>query len=203
MMVTDITELSKTKVKVCTDNGETFALYKGELRKLYIEKGKELSDDIYHQIMDEILQKRAKLRCMNLLKNKDYTECQLRMKLSQGFYPDKIIDEALAYVISYGYIDDSRYAENYIERSRSLKSRKQIENGLLQKGISKADIEKAYEQYTAEENSIDENAVIKRLLVKKRYDNQNATYEERQKIIAFLYRRGFSMENIYQTIEIR
>ncbi len=201
MMVTDIAELSKTKVKVCTDNGETFALYKGELRKLCIEKEKELPEDVYRQIMDEILSKRAKLRCMNLLKSRDYTEYRLRMKLRQGFYPDEIIDEALAYVRSYGYIDDVRYAGSYIEQAGSVKSRKQIENCLLQKGISKTDIEKAYERYAAEDDFIDENAVIERLLAKKHYDHRNATYEERQKIIGFLYRKGFSLDNIYQAVE--
>ena len=200
MMVTDIAELSKTKVKVCTDNGETFALYKGELRKLCIEKEKELPEDVYRHIMDEILSKRAKLRCMNLLKGRDYTEYRLRMKLRQGFYPDEIIDEALAYVRSYGYIDDVRYAESYIEHAGGVKSRKQIENCLLQKGISKADIEKACE-YATEENFMDENAVIERLLAKKHYDHRNATYEERQKIIGFLYRKGFSLENIYRAVE--
>ena len=95
MIVTDITDISKTKVKVCIDNGETFALYKSELRTLQIKKGEVITDELYQQIMGEVLQKRAKLRCMNLLKSRDYTEHQLRTKLAQGLYPDEIIDEAI------------------------------------------------------------------------------------------------------------
>ena len=56
--------------------------------------------------MKDVLLKRAKLRCMNLLKSRDYTEYQLRMKLRQGVYPEDIIDAAVAYVASYGYVND-------------------------------------------------------------------------------------------------
>ena len=51
MIITDITDISKTKVKVCIDNGETFALYKSELRKLQIKKGEVITDQCYQQIM--------------------------------------------------------------------------------------------------------------------------------------------------------
>ena len=200
MTVTDITELSKAKVKVCMEDGSAFALYKNELKKFHIEKDKELSKDCYQYLMEDILPKRAKCRCMNLLKSRDYTECQIRAKLKQGFYPDKVIEDAVAYVSSYGYIDDARYANLYIEHTSNTKSRKQIENNLLGKGISKEIIEQIYEQYTKEEDFIEEEDVIKNLLIKKRYNSQNATYKERQKMIAFLYRRWFSLDQVYKAV---
>lgn len=201
MTVTDITDISKTKVKVCIDNGETFALYKGELNEFHIKTDTVLTDELYQQIMGEVLSKRAKLRSMNLLKSRDYTEHQLRTKLEQGFYPDRIIDEAVAYMISFGYIDDIRYAKSYIDYTESTKSRKQIENDLLRRGISKEDICSAYEEYVQEEQLTEEEQIIEKMLEKKRFDNQNATYEERQKIIGFLYRKGFSLDKIYKAVE--
>lgn len=201
MTVTDITDISKTKVKVCIDNGETFALYKGELNEFHIKTDTVLTDELYQQIMGEVLSKRAKLRSMNLLKSRDYTEHQLRTKLEQGFYPDRIIDEAVAYMISFGYIDDIRYAKSYIDYTESTKSRKQIENDLLRRGISKEDICSAYEEYVQEEQLTEEEQIIEKMLEKKRFDNQNATYEERQKMIGFLYRKGFSLDKIYKAVE--
>lgn len=201
MTVTDIIDISKTKVKVCIDNGETFALYKGELNKFHIKTDTVLTDELYQQIMGEVLSKRAKLRSMNLLKSRDYTEHQLRTKLEQGFYPNRIIDEAVAYMISFGYIDDIRYAKSYIDYTESTKSRKQIENDLLRRGISKEDICSAYEEYVQEEQLTEEEQIIEKMLEKKRFDNQNATYEERQKIIGFLYRKGFSLDKIYKAVE--
>lgn len=201
MTITDITEISKTKAKVCVDNGETFALYKSELGNFHIKRGGELPEEIYRHIMNEILPERARLRCMNLLKCRDYTEYRLRMKLRQGFYPGKIIDDAVAYVISSGYVDDIRYAGMYIEHAAGTKSRKQIESCLLGKGISKENIEQAYARCDGEEHLISEEEVIKKLLEKKHYDSRNATCEERRKISACLYRRGFSPDKIYKAVE--
>ena len=123
MTVTDITEISKKKSKVFLDTDLCFALYKSELRTYKIEKDAEISQECYDTIMNEVLLKRAKLRCMNLLKSRDYTEYQLRIKLRQGVYPEEIIDAAIAYVASYGYVNDFRYAQNYIEYAGNTKSR--------------------------------------------------------------------------------
>ena len=112
MTVADITEISKKKSKVILDTDLCFALYKSELRTYKIEKDAEISQECYDTIMNEVLLKHAKLRCMNLLKSRDYTEYQLRIKLKQGVYPEEIIDAAIAYVASYGYVNDFRYAQN-------------------------------------------------------------------------------------------
>lgn len=200
MTITDIADISKTKVKVCIDNDETFALYKSELRIFGIKQGEELSEELYHKLMDEILLKRAKLRCMNLLKSRDYTEHQLRTKLKQGIYPERIIESAVAYVISYGYVNDVAYAKSYIGYTGSTKSRRQIETALLGKGISKENIAQAYEQCAETESFANEEEIIEKLLAKKHYDSLTATCEERQKIVGFLYRKGFSLDKIYKAV---
>ena len=200
MIIADIVELSKTKVKVCIDNDISIALYKNELRKFAVKKGSELSREIYEMIMDEVLLKRAKLRCMNLLKSRDYTEHQLAAKLKQGLYPEEIIGAAVAYVISYGYVDDIRYAKTYIECAGQAKSRRQIESDLMRKGVSKENIERAYEQCSEEDSVTAEEELIHKLLEKKHFDRQNATYEECQKMVGFLYRKGFVLDQIYKVI---
>ena len=45
-----------------------------------------------------MLSKRATVRAMALLKNKDYTRKGLEDKLRDGYYPDTCIDYALEYV---------------------------------------------------------------------------------------------------------
>ncbi len=200
MIVTDIVELSKTRVKICTDTDHCFALYKSELGKFAVGKGCELSRETYDRIMNEVLLKRAKLRCMNLLKSRDYTEYQLVEKLKQGFYPEEIISAALAYVISYGYVDDIRYAKTYIGCAGRTKSRRQIETNLVRKGISRENIQQAYETCTVEECIAPEEELIRRLLKKKHFNAQDATYEECRKMVAFLYRKGFVLDKIYKAI---
>lgn len=200
MTVTDISEISKTKVKVCVDHDIYFALYKGEMRKYAVKENEEISPETYNMLINEVLLKRAKIRCMNLLKSRDYTKHQLVTKLKQGIYPGEVIDAAVAYVASYGYIDDMKYAGEYIRCAGHSKSRRQIENDLQRKGVSKDEIEKAYVRCAEEDELIDEQELIKKFLEKKHFDKQNATYEERRKMVGFLYRKGFGLDDIYETV---
>jgi regulatory protein len=201
MIITDIDEISKSKVKVSTDIGATFSLYKSELRTYGIAKDKELSKEDYDSLVEDVLVKRAKLRCMNLLKSRDYTRYQMENKLKSGYYPDEVIDRAIAYVMSYGYIDDVRYAATYLGCKSATKSKKQIRNELMLKGISSEDIETAFGTCMEENRLTDEAELIENLIKKKKFDKANATYEEKQKIIGFLYRKGFALDIIYKAIE--
>ncbi len=200
MIITDIVEVTATKAKVCVDNGVTFVLYKGEIQKFALEKDGSLSEELYNRIINEVLLKRAKLRCMNLLKSRDYTMYQLVSKLRQGGYPEIVIENATAYVVSFGYVDDFQYAKSYIMSAAQTKNRRQIEKALLQKGISKDQISEVYAQCSEEEDIIQERDLMEKLLEKKHFDRQNATYADCQKMAAFLYRKGFAIEDINHVI---
>lgn len=196
MLVTQISEVSKSRSRIYLDGQFAFILYKGELRQFHIKDGQELTEECYRQIMTEILPKRAKLRSMNLLQSRDYTRKQLEDKLKQGEYPQECIEEALSYVESYGYIDDNRYAEDYIEYHIQNKSRMRIETDLMRRGISKEVIRRAFEMLGDLGVVQDEAAMIRDLLNKKKYSAYTATKQEQRKMYGFLYRKGFSSEAI-------
>lgn len=188
MTITKIEPLGKNRSRIYIDEQLAFALYRGELSRYGIKEGCELTEESYREIMEEVLVKRAKLRCMNLLKAMDRTEFQLRQKLSQGDYPEDIIDIALGYVKSYGYVNDASYAEQYIDSRRERDSRKKIICDLMQKGIEKGIIEAAFE----EKEPVDEEALIRRWMEKKHMEPETATPKEKQKMYMFLMRKGFS-----------
>ena len=102
MTVTKTEAVTKTRYKVYIDGQFAFVLYKGELSRYHVKEGAELSEGTYEKIRGEVLVKRAKLRAMHLLNAMGRTEAQLREKLKQGGYPEDIIDEAVAYVKSFG-----------------------------------------------------------------------------------------------------
>ena len=192
MLVTQVTELSKSRSKVYIDQEFAFVLYKGELRLYHIKESEELRPEDYRTIMHEVLPKRAKLRAMNLLQGREYTTSQLRTKLQQGYYPPEIIEQAIEYVAGFHYIDDLRYAVDYITYHENSRSRRRIEQDLQGKGISSATIEEAWQSWR--ENGGE-------LLRKKHYDAAEETdWKERQKIYAFLARKGFSQEAIRKAI---
>lgn len=195
-IITGITALSKGRYKIDIDGQFRFVLYKGELHTYHVKEGERISDEFLKEILSEILPKRAKLRSMNLLKSREYTEYQIREKLRQGLYPEEAIDEAVEYVKSYRYIDDRRYAKDYIVYYSESRSRGRIEQDLFRKGISKELIRTVYEEDLSGENLPDEIPLMEKWLEKKGYNKENADYQEKQKMGAFLYRKGFSLDNI-------
>lgn len=200
MLVTQISEVSKSRYRIYLDGQFAFVLYKGELRQFHIKEGQELSEESYHRIMTQVLSKRAKLRSMNLLLSKDYTRKQLENKLRQGYYPQECIDEAIAYVESYGYIDDRRYARDFIEYNIQNKSRTRIESDLIGKGIAKDVIRQAFEELEGLGIEQDEMSMIRDLLKKKNYCADTATKQEQQKMYGFLYRKGFRGDAIVRAL---
>ena len=196
MTVTKVTEISNSRVQIMIDNEFAFVLYKGELRIYHLKEGEEISEEIYKEIMETVLQKRAKLRAMNLLKSRTYTEKQLADKLRSGGYPEEIVKAAIGYVSSFGYLNDRQYAFDYIEYNKESKSRTRIINSLMQKGISKEMIEEIWEENAGEDGKRLEMEQILSLMKKKHFDPSESTYEEKQKFSAFLYRKGFQIDTI-------
>lgn len=201
MTVTQIEEYTKARSKIYIDQEFAFVLYKGELRLYHIAEGQELSEADYRHLMKEVLPKRAKLRCMNLLKSREYTRQQLKTKLKQGFYPEEVAEEALDYVASYHYIDDDRYAAEFIRCYQESKSRKCIELDLLKKGVDKAVIQRAWQSWENDGNEQNEAEQIRKLLEKRHFDIETADLKTRQKTYAFLMRKGFSAESIRKVLK--
>ena len=203
MKITAVEELSKSRSKVYLDGEFAFVLYKGELRLYHIQVGQELSEADRNEVMTKVLPKHAKLRAMNLLKSREYTEKQLHDKLRLDFYPEEVIQEALGYVAGYRYTDDLRYAVTYITDHENTRSRMRIEHDLLAKGISGDVLEKAWEEWEGLGGTQDEEAMIAKLLEKKNYNPENTDPKEYRRIYAFLMRKGFSGDSIRKVMKTK
>lgn len=196
MIITGITEVTKARSKVELDGEFAFVLYKGELRSYKIKIDSELKAEDYEEIMKKVLPKRAKLRSMNLLKTKDYTEEQLRRKLKDGLYPANVIEDAIEYVKGYHYIDDERYTRQYLEYFHVSKSKKKMMMDLLTKGVSKDLIIAVMEELEEEKKIGSEDTLIRRLLEKRHYNPDTMDYKEKRKMMTYLVGKGFAIEQI-------
>lgn len=199
-IVTKMEPMHKSRVKIYLDGEPCFILYRREVCLYDMKEGASISQETLDEVYSKVLLKRAKLRSMMLLKSRSYTECQLREKLEQGFYPKTIIDEAVTYVKSFYYIDDRRYAKDYIVYYSESRSRMRIEQDLMKKGIEKELIREIYDKELREEKLPEERQLIEKLLRKKCYNKELADYETRQKMAAFLYRKGFSMDCVWEMV---
>ena len=197
MEVLSLVKLTKGRAKICLAGGTDFVLYKKEYESYGIEEGADLSEADYNQIVSEILIPRCKKRALHLLEKQDRSEKNLRDKLKEGGYPEEIIDIAIDYINDYGYLDDARMAASHIRFYQDSRSKLRLKQDLIGKGISSEVIDRVLE----EEYTCDESELIEKLIMKKHYDNENATYEERAKMYRFLAGRGFSSDSINRVLK--
>ena len=138
------------------------------------------------------MSKESRKKAMFLLQKQDRTEVQLRDKLKQSGFADIDIDDGIQYVKDFHYLDDERFAQNYIRYGSQNKSRQKLKIALMQKGISAEVIERAL----MDEYCGDEAIQIRTFLERKGFCLETTSPEERQKMIASLYRKGFRIDDI-------
>lgn len=186
-----IEKLDKGKQKLIFENGKSLILYRNEIKPYHLEEKLMISDELYEELLYQVIGMRAKKRAMYLLEKQERTEYQLREKLRQNQYPLEVIEEAVIYVKKYHYLDDMRYASTFIRCQREKRSKRRIQQDLLKKGITGEIIEAAF----LEEGDKDETPAIQRILEKKGY-SQEMSREDAYKIYQFLLRRGYNSADI-------
>ena len=189
--------LGKGKCRVTFGNGTVCLMYKSEMRSFSITEGAYITEEDFEKLLSEVIGKRAKKRAMYLLEQMDRTEKQLREKLLSNEYPPSCIEDAIAYVKSFHYLDDYRYACDMIRYSNERMSRGQLRQKLLSKGVPRDLIEAAME----EEYRADELEQIQKLLKKRKYDPEQNDQKEMQKTYQFLLRRGFKSCDILKAMK--
>ena len=142
----------------------------------------------------------ARRKAMRLLEHMDRTERGLREKLRQSGFSPLAVDYALAYVGSYGYIDDERYARTYIAYRMNTKSRQKIIQELVAKGVDKETASAAWEEEAAL-NMPDEREILYRTVEKKYAPDTELDEKEMRRLQGYLVRRGFSFSDIKSVLE--
>ncbi|MCR4842513.1 MAG: recombination regulator RecX [Eubacterium sp.] len=191
LYVKEILPAGKKKSRVVLDSGDDFALYNTELKKMGISADSEIPEDVASKI-EEILSQRAYNRSIYLLEKKDYTAFQLRRKLREGYYPSHIVDVTILRLEELHFIDDVRYAENYVRFHGEKDSPKKLSVKLAQRGVPREIVEEALSNYEGPS----EEELISDIVARKGYVSSEADDKARQKMMRFLLARGFSYENI-------
>ncbi len=135
-------------------------------------------------------------KALALLSAMDRTEAELREKLRRNGFSDEAAGEAVSYVKKLHYLDDERYARGYILSRQGRFSRQRIEYDLRRKGVSPEIIESAFDE-AGEDN---ERELIRKLAEKK-LRTLAGEPKARQKLGAFLSRKGFRMSDVIAVME--
>ncbi len=198
MHILEIKKEKKGRLLVRTDEVGTFPIYEKEAAAYGLEEGAVLSGEEWERLCAEVLLPRVKKRALHLLETQDRTEAQLRQKLREGHYPEFLVDEAVAYVVSYHYIDDLRYAASYIRFHQDAKSRRELQTALLKRGVASDVIEQAI----ASDYTGDEEELLERILAKRGFDPADADDREKSRTYQYLLRKGFSSSAIRRRLDL-
>lgn len=149
---------------------------------------------------------KGKKRALRLLERKDYSRKELMERLRKDGYTEGMTEQIIEYLDSFHYLDDARVAGSYIRSRKEYKSKRELEFLLKQKGISEEEIDLALEEnYRNEEGGSQEEAAIRRQLHKLHVEEEQLVtlaYEEKQRLAAKLYRKGFQQENIRRMLKL-
>lgn len=144
--------------------------------------------------------RRARRKAMQLLEHMDRTERGLTERLGHAGFSGEAVQDAVAYVKSFGYIDDARYAQHYISYRLGIKSRQKLLQELMHKGVDRQTAQEAWEEAVQNEEP-DERAIIRRIVEKKYRPGSELDEKEMRRLYGFLARRGFCGSDISAVLE--
>jgi len=147
-------------------------------------------------LLDE---KALRHKVIELLARREYSYGELEKKLLPLTEDETQLYAALDWVVEMGLQSDNRFTEMFI-RSKALSGygpiRIKIE--LKQKQISEQLIETGFETLAEE---LDWSKEVDRLIIKKSAQLDLDNMKDKNKLMGFLQRRGFSLDQIYQGLD--
>jgi len=192
MKITDIKQQVKRqgRYSLYVDGKYSFSLSESELMKSGIRIGREYTEGELEELLQTAVLDKANMRALDYLSRRPRSEWELRDYLKRKDYDSPTIDIILNKLSDYGYIDDVKFAQAWINSRRMLKptSLRRLRQELMQKHVSKENIEAALET-----DEGDEKSALKELISKKR---QQTRYQDEQKLIAYVLRQGFNYSDV-------
>ena len=190
MIITKLDKVGTKQVRLFFDEEKYCLLYYNEVRRVGFHEKDEVGQQEFEEL-NKLLLHRAKLKAMSLLKYQDRTRKELKDRLMRAEFPKFITEGAIAYVESFGYINDEEYVRRYMEYKAGTKSRIQIKMDLRKKGIGTEILERIFDEYEYEEDDVLEEQVQKRIRQKG-----SVTKENFQKYYGYFARKGFNSVKI-------
>ncbi len=196
-----ITKIEKQKnnnkrYSIFIDNEFAFGIDEIDLLYYKLKENEPLDNEKYEYILNKLLLKRAKDKALKYLGYKMRSKNQVIKKLQEYEFPSNVIDKVIRVLEKYNYINDEDFAKAFIKDKLNLKGHGvfKISYDLKMLGVD----EEIFKKYLYDDEFINEEEKAKDLLLKK-LGNKNIEdldYKEKQKIYAYLARRGFSYDSI-------
>ena len=192
MRIVRLEDASAGRYFVHLEDNTVFPIGRKESRNLELSEGKELDEERLQWIYDELVFPRGRNYLICLLAARDYTEKEVTDKLRKAHYPEHIIENILCYGRERHYLDDHRYAQDYVSARKSSKSIRHLKYQLSMKGISDH-ILSQIEEYNDAEDLL---PAVERYWEKKK----GSPYEKNAKTYQYFVRKGYDSSMIKDLI---
>ena len=188
-----------TRYSIFLDGQFAFGIGRDLLLDSGLAKGEFLDRDRIDAILARDAIDRAVSTAMRALDQRMQTSRELQIRLQRKGFESAAIDAALERLTEYGYLNDERFAELWIENRLAHRPRgkRMLEHELRQKGIDRQTVEE-----TVGSLDIDDRAAA--LLVAQKQLRKLESLppaEQKKKLTGMLARRGFDFGVIRATLE--
>ena len=145
------------------------------------------------------LRLKARISAFRLLKYRLRSENELRQRLRKKKIPEDIIEETVLFLKEKKFIDDRQFARLWTDsRLRGNLGLRRINIELKQKGLRQELIDETIDEMR---RSYDEEKIVYALAQEQWKKLKKLTRDKaRQRLYAWLLRRGFSVEAVIDTI---
>jgi regulatory protein len=204
MKVVKIVKKDARNVVIHFDNDEVLFLSLDIFYKSGLKKNDEISDDRFSSLIKENQIFHIKQRAFRYLGRRQHSTSELRIKLKQKGYETEFINEVLDDLKQKDYLDDTKFAEMFVEEKIKLKlwGEQKLRSELIKRGINSKIISDILRDIISDEDKLN-NAMI---IASKKYDtlkNRNVENDViKKKLFTFLNSRGYNYDVIKEVCEM-
>lgn len=136
-------------------------------------------------------------RALNLLTRRDHTIAELKQKLAVRGFPAASINETIDKLTGQGLLDDKRFAARWTEsairsgRGYGLRILQELQRRGVPREIAADAVADASQEHSEQQTLA---AIVSRRF--SAFDPSSASQKEKQRVYAYLQRRGFSIQVI-------
>lgn len=183
------------RINVYLDDEFAFGL--SRYAAAWLQIGQELSAEKIRELQDIDAQEVAYQRALNFISYRPRSEKEVRQNLHKHDTPDEVITEVLERLRKSGLVNDLQFAQTWVENRSAFRPRGQraLTIELRRKGIADEAIEAAL-------RDLDEEPLAYQAALKQSRKYTGLEWMAfRQKMSAFLARRGFNYEVVKPVVE--
>ena len=183
------------RINVYLDGEFAFGL--SRFAAAWLQIGQQLSPEKIQELQDIEAQEVAYQRALNFISYRPRSEAEVHKNLQKHATPEEVITEVLARLQRSGLVDDLQFAQTWVENRSAFRprGRRALAIELRQKGLADEAIDEALRDL--DEDNLAYQAALKQ---SRRYAGLEWQVY-RQKMGAFLTRRGFGYEVAKPVIE--